>query len=66
MGPQDLNNHSQAANGIAWWQIGCNGTGDSWDGVNTWTISNSFTGGANYDMSSQGNMNLASRVTDTP
>ena len=65
-GPQDLNNHTKSTNGVAWWQIGGDGTGDNWDGINTWTISNSFTGGVNYDMSSQGNMVFASRVSDVP
>tara|TARA_R100001443_G_scaffold94722_2_gene101245 strand:- start:3088 stop:4233 length:1146 start_codon:yes stop_codon:yes gene_type:complete len=64
--PKDLNTHTKSANGVAWWQIGGDGTGDNWNGVNTWTISNSFTGGANFDMSSQGNMTLASRVSDVP
>tara|TARA_B100001564_G_scaffold355530_1_gene368020 strand:+ start:1631 stop:2755 length:1125 start_codon:yes stop_codon:yes gene_type:complete len=64
--PEDLNNHTKSANGVSWWQIGGDGTGDNWNGVSTWTVSNSFTGGVNYDMSSQGNMDFASRVSDVP
>ena len=63
--PQDLNNHSQVANGLVWWQLGGNGESGSWNaGLLRWEEENSFTG-PTYGLRS-GGMVFGSRVTDTP
>lgn len=60
--PTDLNNHSRVADGITWWQLG--GNGESGSFAANWTELNCFNN-AVYVMTST-NMDLASRVTDTP
>jgi hypothetical protein len=61
--PTDLNEHSQVANGIAWWQFGGNGASGSFDGAN-WTELNCFDN-SQYAMTST-NMVEADRVEDVP
>lgn len=60
--PKDLNTHSRIADGITWWQFG--GNGESGSFAANWTELNCFNNAA-YVMTST-NMDLASRVTDTP
>ena len=60
--PKDLNQHSQVANGIAWWQFG--GNGESGSFAANWTELNCFDN-AQYIMTSV-NMVSGDRVTDAP
>ena len=60
--PPDLNNHSQVANGIAWWQFG--GNGESGSFAANWTELNCFNN-AQYVMTSA-NVLETDRITDTP
>lgn len=60
--PDDLNDHSQVANGIAWWQLG--GNGESGSFAANWTELNCFNN-AQYVMTSA-NVLETDRIEETP
>ncbi len=60
--PTDLNQHSQVANGIAWWQFG--GNGESGSFAANWTELNCFNN-AQYVMTSA-NVLETDRIEETP
>ncbi len=60
--PTDLNDHSQIANGIAWWQLG--GNGESGSFAANWTELNCFNN-AQYVMTSA-NVLETDRIEETP
>tara|TARA_R110002020_G_scaffold42863_3_gene125065 strand:- start:875 stop:1714 length:840 start_codon:yes stop_codon:yes gene_type:complete len=59
--PDNLLDHSQAANGVFWYRMG---EVSEWNGT-IWTMPNSFNIGSN-DMISQNSIVEANRTTDTP